>query len=79
MWVKCLHTLTPPRMPHKVRFVSGYDQGRAYVLCVVLGPERDDEDEPAEIVGGLAYADGAEHAPEFVREERRAEMLALFD
>lgn len=78
MWIACLHELTPPRMPHKVRFVSGYDDGRSYVLCVVLGPERDD-DEEREMFGGIAYADGEQRAPGPVFEETRAEMLSLFD
>lgn len=77
MWAACLHALSVPRLPCAVRFQRGYDDGYSFLMCVVIGAERDDKDR--EVVGLIRYSDGRVAGPEYVRDEMRAEVLAQFD
>jgi hypothetical protein len=75
MWVRCLHALTPPRLPSRCRFFRDMG-GETSLTCVVVGPERGDG-EPEVI--GLMMRRGAMYGPEEVMPEARQELLAHFD
>ncbi|MET0600533.1 MAG: hypothetical protein ABW167_00945 [Baekduia sp.] len=63
----------------QVRFIRDCDDdGSAYLLCVAVGTptiDADGNEQPPDVYGYLAYADGRQDGPKPVLDERRRTLL----